>query len=72
MVAAEHFQRFARWAHATVLHVFHALAHAFERIRLRGHIQQALRVFVTLHDYFGLSFNGLEVFISIEHEGLAG
>ena len=55
MVAPEGFERFARGAHAALFQVFEGLADAFECIRLRGDIQEALIGFGILDYRFGLS-----------------
>src|SRR5438270_12211056 len=57
MVAAEHFQSFARRTHTTLLCVFEALPDALKRISLRGDVEQALIGFGILHDRFRLSID---------------
>ncbi len=72
MTAPEYFERFARRAHAALLHVFQALADAFLRIRLRGDIQQALIGFGVLYDGFRLSIDAegerLFCFLAMTHD----
>lgn len=57
MAAPEYSRRFARRTHTALFQVVPALTDAFQRIRLRGDIKQALIGFSILYDRFRFSIN---------------